>query len=281
VALLVVANACSDGTLDLLRARAARPTEEGALPLRFLAEPRRGKSHALNLALAHLQAPLVAMVDDDHRVDAGYLEAVVAAAAAHPEAELFCGRILPDWDGREPAWVHDTGPWRIYPLPVPRFDQGDAPQVLPRGGPVPGGGNLAFRRALVERVGTFADHLGPFGNNLAGGEDIDWVYRAQGAGAVVRYVPTMIQYHYVDLARLRLSYLVRKAYQRSRATTRVEGRPGVPAYLWRKAAGYLVHVLLAKDRTRRRHYLVRLGAALGEMSGHRAAAQDSHNKGLK
>jgi GT2 family glycosyltransferase len=272
---LVVANACSDGTVDLLRTRANHPVDEGRLPLRFIEEPRRGKSHALNLALAHLQAPLVAMVDDDHRVDTGYLKAIVAAAAAYPEAELFCGRILPDWDGREPAWVHDTGPYRIYPLPVPRFDQGNSPKVL-RGEATPGGGNLAFRRAVVERVGAFAEHLGPSGHDLAGGEDIDWVLRAQAAGAIVRYVPDMIQYHYVDLARLRLSYLVRKAYQRSRATARVAGRLGVPTYLWRKAAGYLVHALLAMDGARRRHYLVRLGAALGEVSGHQAAARDSH-----
>ena len=104
-----------------------------------------GKSHALNSALPRVESDLVAFVDDDHRVDAGYLVAVCRAAEAHPEADLFCGRILPDWDGSEPAWVHDSGPYRIYPLPVPRFDQGDASRELTPDQAVPGGGNLFLR----------------------------------------------------------------------------------------------------------------------------------------
>jgi hypothetical protein len=56
VEILVVANACSDRThamLDEYRetiAAPAVPSESGRLPLRWLAEPTPGKSHALNRA---------------------------------------------------------------------------------------------------------------------------------------------------------------------------------------------------------------------------------------
>ena len=126
--MLVAANACTDRTHALLdryiRDAAGSPTGGGKLPLRWVAEPRAGKSHALNCAIPLLVSDLVAFVDDDHRVDAGYLENVCKAAADYPEADILCGRILPDWDGSEPAWVHDEGPYRIYPLPVPRYDLG-------------------------------------------------------------------------------------------------------------------------------------------------------------
>ena len=122
VRLFVVANACTDGTHDFL---AARANAGDGLPLAWIAEPVPGKSNALNRALPLLEDAVIAFVDDDHRVHTDYLAEIALAAGRWPEAGILCGRILPDWDGSEPQWVHDTGPHRIYPLPVPRYDQGD------------------------------------------------------------------------------------------------------------------------------------------------------------
>lgn len=110
VDILVAANACHDGTHAMLDAYQKRSSAQGDLPLRWLSEPRPGKSNALNTALPRVRADVVALVDDDHRVDSNYLAALCRVAEAYPEADLFCGRILPDWDGSEPAWVHDSGP---------------------------------------------------------------------------------------------------------------------------------------------------------------------------
>ncbi len=109
------------------RIRRSRPSH-GWLPLQLIEVPTPGKSHALNRAIPEIDTELTAFVDDDHRVDENYLIAIEQAAQTWPDAGLYCGRILPDWDGSEPAWVHDEGPYRIYPLPVPRYDQGDAAQ---------------------------------------------------------------------------------------------------------------------------------------------------------
>lgn len=270
VDILVAANACRDGTHDLLgrRATAAAP----ALPLAWFAEPVPGKSNALNSAMPRIEGDVVAFVDDDHRVDAGYLTAICEAAEAYPTADLYCGRILPDWDGTEPAWVHDTGPYRIYPLPVPRFDQGPAARELTPDQAIPGGGNLALRTPWLQRVGRFAIELGPTGHDLGGSEDLDWVLRALRLGARLRYVPGMVQYHYVDTSRLALGYMVRKAYKRTASTVRVEPRPAggarVPRYLFRKVAVYGFNALTALNAARRRFFLVRTAAALGEISGH-------------
>jgi GT2 family glycosyltransferase len=274
VDILVAANACSDRTHALLEEHRQQADRVGLLPLTWFAEPVPGKSNALNSALPRISSDVVAFVDDDHRVDSHYLSAISAAADAHPEAALFCGRILPDWDGSEPAWVHDTGPYRIYPLPVPRFDQGDEARELTPDQAIPGGGNLFVRSPWLPRIGRFATDLGPTGHDLGGSEDLDWVLRALRLGARLRYVPAMIQYHFVDTRRLTLGYVIRKAYKRTASTVRIESREGaptrVPRYLYRKVAVYGLKACTALGATRRRFFLVRTAAALGEVAGHLA-----------
>jgi glycosyltransferase involved in cell wall biosynthesis len=260
VNVFVMANACSDDTLAWLAQRS------GQLPLRFDHEPLAGKSNALNRALPLMDSDCIAFVDDDHRVDEGYIEAVCRAFDARPDADLLCGRILPDWDGTEPAWVHDTGPYRIYPLPVPRFDLGDTTMDVSPDVAIPGGGNLAIRTAWCAKIGAFSTELGPQGHDLGGAEDLEWVKRALALNARLVYAPDMIQYHYVDGARLRTDYVVRKAFIRSSSVARIDGtRPA--AYMLRKAAGYFGSAATSLSGRRRRHYLVRLAAALGELHG--------------
>ncbi|MEE4236716.1 MAG: glycosyltransferase family 2 protein [Anderseniella sp.] len=278
--ILVAANACSDTTHAFLDEYQGQAVERGWLPLAWFAEPVPGKSNALNSALPRVASDVVAFVDDDHRVDAGYLAAVCRAAAAHAEFDIFCGRILPDWDGSEPAWVHDKGPYRIYPLPVPRFDQGDEGFELTPDRAVPGGGNLFLRTPWASRIGGFATDMGPTGHDLGGAEDMDWVLRALRLGARLRYVPEMVQYHYVDASRLTLGYLMRKAYIRTASTVRIDPEKNgskVPRYLYRKLAEYGAKAVTAINPSRRRFYLVRTAAALGEVAGHLHRRQPGHD----
>jgi len=267
---LVVTNACTDNSLQSLQQ--FREKNKDGLPLNWIEEPTPGKSHALNRALPLIESELVAFVDDDHRVDSDYLVNICAAAENYPDAELFCGRILPDWDGSEPAWIHETGAYRIYPLPVPRFDQGEVPLCLTAEIAIPGGGNLFLKVEWLSRIGPFSNDLGPTGHDLEGSEDLDWVLRGLRLGARLQYVPSVVQYHYVDLERLRLLYLIKKAYKRTASTTAlkaVSGGKRVPLYLYRKLGGYLFFAMTALSADRRRFYLVRTAAALGEMKGYR------------
>lgn len=279
VDLLVIANACTDATHAFLAGYQEQC--DGRLPLRWDEEATAGKSNALNTAMPRIEAELVAFVDDDHRVAADYLVEICRAAEAYPDADLFCGRILPDWDGSEPAWLHDTGPYRIYPLPVPRFDLGEEPLELTMDIAIPGGGNLFLRRPWLERVGPFATDFGPVGHNLGGAEDLEWVIRALNLGARLRYVPGVVQHHYVDGARLTLPYLMQKAFVRSASTVRLDKSRdgGVPRYMYRKLLGYLFSVLTALGRDRRRFYLVRLAAALGEARGYQQNRRDRLGRG--
>ena len=276
VQILVAANACTDDTVTRMQAYQARQTEQAWLPLTLIEVPTPGKSHALNATIPLVDSELTAFVDDDHRVDENYLVAIEAAARTWPDAGIYCGRILPDWDGSEPAWVHDEGPYRIYPLPVPRYDQGDAPKAITADeGPIPGGGNLVVRRRVFELTGQFSTELGPHGHDLGGGEDSEYVLRALARGERCQYTPDIVQHHYVDTERLQLGYLLKKGYQRTRSTARIHGGGSVPLYMWRKLAEYGFHGVFSLSWAKRRFYWVRTAAALGEIQG---LSESGHRK---
>jgi glycosyltransferase involved in cell wall biosynthesis len=269
VEILIVANACSDDTPAVLETWASKAAQEPGLRLRWAQEPARGKSNALNLALELLRGDAAVFIDDDHRVDRDFLAAIVRALDRYPGRNILCGRLLPDWDGSEPKWVHDEGPYRLYPPPVPLFDAGDDQRDLSGERFKPGGGNLIFRLPLLQSLGRFSTDLGPQGHNLGGGEDSEFLQRALDRGERLLYFPDIVHYHHVDTDRLRLSRLLRLSYQRSRASARIHHQvdSGIPLYLWRKLQDYLVRAIFSLNARRTRFYLVRAAAVLGEIRG--------------
>lgn len=278
MAIFVVANACTDGTHEFLE-RYRAGMSDGRIELAWIAEPRPGKSNALNKALPTLDSDAVAFVDDDHRVDTCYLVGVAGALRDYPDAGLICGRILPDWDGSEPQWVHDIGPYRIYPLPVPRYDPGPEPFRAGLEGPIPGGGNLVARREVIRRTGPFLTELGPTGHDLGGAEDLEWVRRALRGGALLQYAPGVVQHHYVDPERLTLGYLLRKGFQRSKSVMRFRRTElGMPLYMWRKLAGNVLRSVFSFSSEVRRFHVVRAASALGEISGMKEAIRRRKRK---
>jgi GT2 family glycosyltransferase len=276
---VVVANGCNDATIPMLEQYVARQPESGNLPLRCFEEPRLGKSHALNHAIGLNLAPLIAFIDDDQTVSPGFLVAALAAASGFPEADFFCGKILPDWTGSEPAWVLDEGPFRVFPTPVPKFDLGEESCVIAPNTVTPSGGNIIVRRELVQRVGPFSTELGPAGHNLLGGEDVEWIGRALGKGATLRYVPDIRQSHYVDPERITMPYLLRKAFERSCSVVLFSPKSGttdrIPAYLFRKMVSHAFVALFTLDAQKRRHFMLRVAATLGELKGFRKVAKNN------
>jgi len=268
IEVLVIANACSDHTEDLLDRWEREGRDSSNLAVRWAAEPRQGKSNALNKALGLLDSNAAVFIDDDQRIAKDFLVAVVRVLEANTSINIFCGRLIPDWDGQEPDWVHDTGPYRIYPPPITTFDAGESHTLIDAESLKPPGGNLIYRTSLLKSVGQFSTQLGPQGHDFAGGEDNEYLQRALAQGELILYAPDIVQYHYVDLDRLRLSQLLRMSYQRSRASARVHRvGAGVPLYLWRRLVEYLLSATFSLSSRRTRFYLVRSAAVLGEIRG--------------
>ena len=139
----------------------------------------RGLSRARNVALAQLEADVVAFPDDDCEYPDDLLERVGERFAARPELDGLSAR-AEGRDGRSSeSWAHD-------------------PAVLTRENVWNRGISFGIflRRELVERVGRFDEQLGlGAGTPWSSGEEIDFLIRAVTGGGRVEYDPGLVVLH--------------------------------------------------------------------------------------
>jgi len=269
IEILVIANACKDNTAQVLDHYVEVFRSFPRLRLRWLAEPVPGKSMALNLAIRESRGEVLCFIDDDQYVATTFFRALSETLACYPEYEIFCGGMVPDWDGSEPAWVHETGRFRIGIRPFPEYDLGTSPLEISQDNKLPSGGNISVRRAVFTRAGGFSNDLGPQGHNLMGGEDIEFVKRAMHAGARILYVPSIQQKHAVEAERMATFYMMRKSYLRSLSNVMMDPAMPIsvrPYMLW-KLGQHALLALISLRASSRFYYLIRLAAAFGELRG--------------
>lgn len=192
-----------DGGQDAVRAIAAR---HGA---RYLSHPSpRGLNAARNTAIAGTEAPLLVFVDDDVDVRPGWLAALLAAAAACPDHEVFAGPIHARLEGSRLPFCGREEP------PVTALDLG----AEDREAEFAWGANFAVRRSAFERVGPFEAALDLYG------DEEDWQRRLKATGGRVRYVAAAALDHRRTGADARLHGLARAACRRGRNSRRYDVR---------------------------------------------------------
>ena len=118
IELVVVDNASRDNTFQVIEDH----KKNSKFRVRALKETKQGKTYALNAAINIAAGDLLAFIDDDHIVSTGYFKVIRSAVENYPDFNLFCGRIAPNWDGTEPAWLHDDTKYPIRPFPIPNFN---------------------------------------------------------------------------------------------------------------------------------------------------------------
>lgn len=147
-------------------------------------EEQRGYAHALNTALRHSSADVIAVADDDCAYPGGLLEQVVSLLAAHPEWDGLAGRAAdPDGTDTQLRWDRTQGP--VTRRNIFRRSIGAA---------------MFFRRRVVEAVGDFDETRGMrvrADGTLSdgGGGDSDYLLRALALGFVLSYDPTIVVHH--------------------------------------------------------------------------------------
>jgi GT2 family glycosyltransferase len=178
---------------------------------RYEPHPRPlGLNVARNTGVTCSAGELVVFVDDDVRACAGWLAALLAAARAHPDVDVFTGPIRARLEGRAPR-----GCGREMP-PVTTLDLGgeDADARFAWGA------NMAIRRSALERIGPFDVAL------AGGGDEQEWQerLRARDPSARVLYVAGAAVEHRRAGADARLGALCRAAHARGRAARRFDAR---------------------------------------------------------
>jgi GT2 family glycosyltransferase len=167
-----------------------------------------GLNVARNTGVKCSTGELVMFVDDDVRVQPGWLAALLDAASEHPQVDVFTGPIEPRLEGPALRSCGREGP------PVTALDLGtsdtDAPYAW--------GANMTIRRAALERVGPFEVSL------EHGGDEQEWQerLRTQTPGARILYVAGAAVEHRRAGTDARLSSLSRAAHARGRGARRFD-----------------------------------------------------------
>lgn len=227
---LVVDNNSTDGTRNVVD-EAARQDRR----VRYLFEPRQGKSHALNAGVKSAYGNILAFTDDDVEVDPGWIEALIDGFRAGGSIGV-AGKIVDVWPQPAPEWYSVEGPYRLMAAIV-RFDLGE--EVRPLTVP-PFGANMAFRRTAFDRYGLFDVRLGPTAGSEIRGEDTEFARRVMDAGETVLYLPEAVIRHPVEEHRISKRFFLRWYHDYGRAQIRKDGWPegavkywGVPRYILR------------------------------------------------
>lgn len=201
---VVVSNNSTDDTVARFGDFAARYP---GLNLRLVTEDGPGVYYARNRGIAETSAPLLVFIDDDERINPGFLRAYADFFDAHPDAVVAGGRIIAEYVTGRPAWLSK---YTEMPIANP-MDFGDAVRPFPAGR-VPGGGNMAFRRSAALRYGGFDPSLGRVGRMLIGGEENDFFERLMRGGETCWYVPGAVMWHIIPPEKLTESYFRRLCY---------------------------------------------------------------------
>lgn len=209
-------NAPSDRDWELLvidnnspdRTREAVEKFIGRIPVRYIFEPRQGKTCALNRGIQEAHGEFLVFTDDDVQFDPAWLTSFVDAEKRHPEIGWFGGRISPDWEHGRPSWLHDdclssmAGFFGLY-------DLGNTERLYTPADPPPAGPCMAVRRATFARIGNYREDLGPRGGTKGTCDDSELIWRAQEHHVDGMYLPGPLCAHFVPTDRLTLSWFFR------------------------------------------------------------------------
>jgi glycosyltransferase involved in cell wall biosynthesis len=185
-------------------------------------EDQPGVNSARNAGLRTSSGEVLFFVDSDLDFDAAWLRAFVAAAADHPEASVFGGRVkVGKLEATPPDWLPVDGPL-VRASIVVRCDYGDRVVELPiddRHGPV--GPNMGFRRELFQQFGWFDTRFGLRPGSLVPGAESEFFDRLARAGMTFLYVPGALVHHPVRKSQMTRAYFSRRLRGTGRATSRV------------------------------------------------------------
>lgn len=171
--------------------------ENHALNIRMVGESRQGLSWARNRGLAEAKGGIVVMIDDDEEVNPDFLKAYLDFFDSHPDVAAAGGPMLACYEAERPRWMsHYT-----EALAASTIDLGPEVRRFPHGS-YPIGGNMAFRREIVEKAGAFDTSLGRVGQTLLGGEEKEFFSRIAASGGEIWWVPGAIVYHLIPPSRV-------------------------------------------------------------------------------
>ncbi len=197
---LVILNACSDESADVVESFAAR------LPIRYLSEPKPGVSNARNRAVDNVDGDFVLWTDDDVRVSRNWLRTYEEAISRWPDADIFGGTVRLRFEEPAASWVETALPMIRPVFAAMPLDGVEAGQriVYPE---LPFGANFAIR-ATVQKRHHFDPLLGRTpGPRIRNHEETQVIRAVMEEGAECRWVPASSVDHFIPRSRQTIRYI--------------------------------------------------------------------------
>jgi len=232
---VVVDNNSTDDTPAMVE----RLARELPITIRYARETQQGLNYARNTGMRASRGTYFSYVDDDIEVSPDWLASLYRNFIAN-DADAVGGRIHLDPSITLPKWIQDDATKGFLGFQ----DFGDEPFRMDGKRRYPYGGNMAFNRRVVDRIGYFNPLLGRKGegkkrSELFKGAETDYFHRLTDAGeARIFYEPNAIVYHQVQPFQLEKKYFrtihSNAGYQRAFYDTSEFPHTlfGVPRYLY-------------------------------------------------
>lgn len=166
------------------------------LPVRYVREERPGLDWARNRGIAEARHSIVAFTDDDVLVDRLWLRGL-ARGFVQPDVMLVTGLVVPGELATEAQIIFEYryGGMSKGFRPA-RWDPADlAPNDIIATHHLGLGANMAYRREVFDRVGTFDTAL-DVGTPSHGAGDLDMFHRVLVEGLVACYQPDAMVWHF-------------------------------------------------------------------------------------
>ncbi len=239
--LIIVNNASTDDTPSrILKWR-------GRLPLKYLVEPRLGKSRAMNTALGNAQGDFIVMTDDDVLPDRAWLTEWRRTADAFPGCSIFGGAIVPEFGAFPPTWSMPRSSLTVLYGQTPDLAEGETAPIDVSGG------NMAIRKSVFDQGCRFDENF-LIGIDGLMGEDAEFVKRAWGHGFKVGFAPRARLRHIIHKHQMSWRWIFHRFYRHGQTMFTLEemrAGPGVnrfPIWRIRRAATSLLQLIFAAPR---------------------------------
>jgi glycosyltransferase involved in cell wall biosynthesis len=211
---LVVDNNSSDETKGVVE----RCQGTWGQRLRYVFEGAQGLSHARNRALKEAAGDIVSYIDDDVRVDPGWLSAVATAFEEY-SAAVVGGKSYLIYPSRRPAWLPDE-----YESLLSKLDYGD--QVIVGLDRDLFGLNFSVRKELAVQLGGFDTSLGRCRRALGSGEESDLLRRIRETGGLAVYEPRAVVGHVVSPERMTVRWFAKRLFAAGRDDVAIAAKNG-------------------------------------------------------
>jgi len=214
---LVVDNNSNDRTRDVVGAFSSRYGKR----FRYLLEPQPGLSNARNAGIREARGHILAFVDDDVTVEPTWLQNLTSALHDSQWAGSG-GRVLPARGFVPPHWLALEGPCNLVGVLCAYCERGDVPGELEE---PPIGANMAFGKNMFEKYGKFRTDLGRRPDSLMGHEDTEFGRRLMAGGERLRYEPSAVVYHEINVHRVRKEFFLAWWFGFGRSSVRETQKP--------------------------------------------------------